>query len=130
MFQTGGDAVHYSSTPPPTISAHGWWLDKDSGGAKAKVTVEIQILTGGRWHTARRPNHRGRGPRDSPSPRRGLVGVHAGRDRTGQRADPVGDDEHQDEQSEEARQGCWRSPAPPGGTRSTGSLPLSGHRRS
>ncbi|MFD6464866.1 hypothetical protein [Streptomyces goshikiensis] len=51
VFQTGGDAVHYSSTPPPTISAHGWWLDKDSGGAKAKVTVELQILTGSRWHT-------------------------------------------------------------------------------
>ncbi|MET9607372.1 hypothetical protein ABZZ17_20225 [Streptomyces sp. NPDC006512] len=51
VFQTGGDAVHYSSTPPPAISAHGWWLDKDSGGAKAKVTVELQILTGGRWHT-------------------------------------------------------------------------------
>ncbi|MEU9416037.1 hypothetical protein [Streptomyces sp. NPDC048272] len=51
VFQTGGDAVHYSSTPPATISAHGWWLDQDSGGAKAKVTVELQILTGGRWHT-------------------------------------------------------------------------------
>ncbi|MFD9535807.1 hypothetical protein [Streptomyces sp. NPDC060010] len=50
VFQTGGD-VHYSSTPPPTISAHGWWLDKDSGGAKAKVTVELQILTGGCRHT-------------------------------------------------------------------------------
>ncbi|MER5778356.1 hypothetical protein ABT144_29500 [Streptomyces sp. NPDC002039] len=49
--QTGGDAVHYFSTPPPTISAHGWWLDKDSGGAKAEVTVGLQILTGGRRHT-------------------------------------------------------------------------------
>ncbi|MFE3073584.1 hypothetical protein [Streptomyces sp. NPDC059247] len=51
VFQTGGDAVHYSSTPPPTISAHGWWLDRDSGGAKAKVTVELQIQSGGSWRT-------------------------------------------------------------------------------
>lgn len=51
IFQTAGDAVHYSSTPPPTISAHGWWLDKDSGGAKAKVTVELQIHSGGNWRT-------------------------------------------------------------------------------
>ncbi|MFI5755450.1 hypothetical protein [Streptomyces sp. NPDC051569] len=51
VFQTGGDAVHYSSTPPPTISAHGWWLDRDSGGAKAKVTVELQMQSGGSRRT-------------------------------------------------------------------------------
>jgi hypothetical protein len=44
--------VHYSSTPPPTISAHGWWIDKNSGGSKAKVTVEMQIQEkDGDWRT-------------------------------------------------------------------------------
>ncbi|MEU8887065.1 hypothetical protein [Streptomyces sp. NPDC048442] len=52
VFFTGGDAVHYSSTPPATISAHGWWIDKNSGGAKAKVTVELQIQkSDGGWRT-------------------------------------------------------------------------------
>ncbi|WP_026249031.1 hypothetical protein [Streptomyces sp. LaPpAH-108] len=51
-FLTGGDSVHYSSTPPPTISAHGWWLDRNSGGHKARVTVELQVLDRGvHWRT-------------------------------------------------------------------------------
>lgn len=50
VFQTGGDYVHFSSTPPPTVSAHGWWLSSDGG--KAKVTVELQIKkSGGGWRT-------------------------------------------------------------------------------
>ncbi|XUL89127.1 hypothetical protein ACQ86D_22865 [Streptomyces galilaeus] len=51
VFQTGGDYVHFSSTPPATASAHGWWLDSDSRGAKAKVTVDLQVKDGGHWHT-------------------------------------------------------------------------------
>ncbi|MGV9337906.1 hypothetical protein [Streptomyces sp. NPDC003688] len=54
-FLTAGDSVHYSSTPPPTISAHGWWLDKNSGGHKAKVTVELQVQDrGDHWRTVAR----------------------------------------------------------------------------
>jgi hypothetical protein len=51
VFQTGGDYVHFSSTPPATASAHGWWLDSNSRGAKAKVTVDLQVKEGGHWHT-------------------------------------------------------------------------------
>ncbi|MFG1986005.1 hypothetical protein ACGFN0_17935 [Streptomyces albidoflavus] len=51
VFYTGGDAVHISSTPPRTASGHGWWVDKNSKGAKAKVTVKLQVKKGGTWVT-------------------------------------------------------------------------------
>ncbi|MFD9422462.1 MULTISPECIES: hypothetical protein [unclassified Streptomyces] len=46
-FQTAGDYVHFSSTPPPTASAHGWWLNGSGPGTKAKVTVSLQAKDGG-----------------------------------------------------------------------------------
>ncbi|MFM9442094.1 hypothetical protein [Streptomyces acidiscabies] len=52
VFYTGGDDVHFSSTPPPTVSAHGWWIDENSGDAKAKVTVKLQVKErNGSWRT-------------------------------------------------------------------------------
>ncbi len=52
VFETGGDRVHVSSTPPRTASAHGWWRDKSAGNTKAKVTVELQVQkSDGSWRT-------------------------------------------------------------------------------
>lgn len=52
VFLTRGDKVHFSSTPPPTISAHGWWLDPSAGDLRAKVTVELQVKQrNGDWRT-------------------------------------------------------------------------------
>ena len=52
-FVTDGDHVHVSSTPPPTASGHGWWLDPTGKhkNVKAKVTVWLQVKDGGGWRT-------------------------------------------------------------------------------
>lgn len=52
-FVTDGDHVHVSSTPPPTASGHGWWLDpfNKHRSVKATVTVWLQAKDGGRWVT-------------------------------------------------------------------------------
>ncbi|MEV0845954.1 hypothetical protein AB0J21_08760 [Streptomyces sp. NPDC049954] len=49
IFETGGDYVHVSSRRPRTASAHGWWQDGNSRGAKAKVTVELEVKHGSSW---------------------------------------------------------------------------------
>jgi hypothetical protein len=47
VFQTLGDAVHLSSTPPPAMSAHGWWRRISGPATQARVTVQIQQHWGG-----------------------------------------------------------------------------------
>jgi hypothetical protein len=53
VFQTLGDNVHISSTPPKTASAHGGWRKISGSGTKAKVTVWLQMKSSkhGKWHT-------------------------------------------------------------------------------
>lgn len=42
-FQTRGDNVHISSTPPRTVSAHGYWTNITCPtGTKAVVTTQLQ----------------------------------------------------------------------------------------
>jgi hypothetical protein len=50
--ESRGDRVHISSTPPPTLSAHGWWvvIRANRKPPKMKVTVKIQQHWGG-WVT-------------------------------------------------------------------------------
>lgn len=93
VFQTGGDAVHYSSTPPPTISAHGWWLDRDSGSTKARVTVELQIRSGGSWRTVATGSKtvkQGGGSARRANARRTCAGTRATRWRSRVDVDVVG----------------------------------------
>lgn len=47
LFETLGDRVHVSSTPPPAMSAHGWWRRISGPATTARVTVQIQQHWGG-----------------------------------------------------------------------------------
>ena len=49
FFNTFGDYVHISSTPPPTASGHGWWERIDNEAIEAVVTVQLQINRAGLW---------------------------------------------------------------------------------
>ncbi len=49
VFYTMGDAVHISSTPPPTASAHGWWERGSAKATRADVTIRLQIKKGNSW---------------------------------------------------------------------------------
>ncbi|WP_300011905.1 hypothetical protein [Pseudonocardia sp.] len=49
VFDTRGDNVHLSRTPPPTASGHGWWLRGSSDAELADVTVQLQVLNNGNW---------------------------------------------------------------------------------
>ncbi len=46
-FATRGDRPHVSSTPPPEMSAHGWWVRFSGPATRAKVTIQLQQRTGG-----------------------------------------------------------------------------------
>lgn len=48
-FETRGDFVHISSTPPRTASAHGWWINHNCSASRAVVTVQLQIKRNGTW---------------------------------------------------------------------------------
>jgi hypothetical protein len=49
VFLTGGDLAHLSSTPPPTMSAHGWWVLVKGKATRAMVTVQLQQKKGSGW---------------------------------------------------------------------------------
>jgi hypothetical protein len=49
LFRTLGDRVHESSTPPPEMSAHAWWLRISGPATLARVTVQIQQYYKGGW---------------------------------------------------------------------------------
>ncbi|GAA1556849.1 hypothetical protein GCM10009789_07760 [Kribbella sancticallisti] len=49
LFVTTGDKVHYSSTPPPAVSGHGWWLKGTTKATKAKVQIWIEVKVGSGW---------------------------------------------------------------------------------
>ena len=48
-FNTRGDYVHISRTPPRAASAHGWWERIDNEAPLALVTVQLQIKRLGPW---------------------------------------------------------------------------------
>jgi len=49
VFNTAGDYVHISNTPPRTASGHGWWENVSSDATLADVTVQLQVLNSGNW---------------------------------------------------------------------------------
>jgi hypothetical protein len=55
FFETKGDKVHESSTPPPEMSGHGWWIRFSGPARQAVVTVQIQqMFDGGFVNVGRR----------------------------------------------------------------------------
>lgn len=55
VFDTRGDEVHLSSSPPRTASGHGWWLKGSSDANLADGTVQLQVLNNGNWLNAGPP---------------------------------------------------------------------------
>ncbi|TQL02935.1 hypothetical protein FBY24_2023 [Cellulomonas sp. SLBN-39] len=43
QFNNAIDSIHYSSTPPATLSVHGWWINVNcTKDIKAVVTTQLQ----------------------------------------------------------------------------------------
>ncbi len=49
LFITDGDDVHFSSTPPPAVSGHGWWIKGTTKATKAKVQIWLEVKVGSSW---------------------------------------------------------------------------------
>jgi len=65
IFETEGDRVHISDTPPDAASGHGWWNNFNCPATFADVTVQLQIFLQGSWfdvgtRTCEGPLRRGR----------------------------------------------------------------------